>query len=234
MKNLRSSLEIPVMLSISPPLTVKSPFGIMAFPSRSARLTSTFAPEIFCRSFSGTPSSCPPGATLCSTISRLPLEKASMRDALGKRRMRDISLAHENSGLTSREIPSASRRNSVFPRYSVSLTRATTCFVPSFRAEIPHTMLTSSCSVAAIRRSASFAPASVSTSGFVAFPSRQITSISLDTWLMVSSSLSMTVMSCPSCESISARELPIRPAPAIIIFIFPVPPGFPGSIVLKK
>ena len=220
MKNLLSSLEIPVMLSTSPPLTVKSPFGIIALPSRSARLTSTLAPNVFCRSFSDTPSSFPPGATRCSTISRLPLEKASMRAALGNRRIREISLAHSYSGLTSREIPSASRKNSVFPRYSVSLTRATTCCVPSFRAEMPQTILTSSCSVAAISRSAFSAPASDKTSGFVALPSRQITSISFETWVMVSSSLSITVMSCPSFESTSARELPMRPAPASMIFIF--------------
>ena len=213
-------MDIPVILSTSPPFTVKSPFGIIAFPSRSARLTSTFAPMIFCRSLRDTPSSIPPGATRCSTISRLPFEKASTRDALGKRKIREISFAHSYSGLTSSSIPSASRRNSVLPRYSVSLTRATTCCVPSFRAEIPHTIFTSSCSVAAMSKSAFSAPASARTSGFVALPSIQITSISLETWEMVSSSLSITVISCPSLESTSARELPIRPAPAIIIFIF--------------
>jgi hypothetical protein len=36
---------------------------------------------------------------------------------------------------------------------------------------------------------------------------------------MVSASRSITVMSCPSADKPSARELPILPAPAIIIFI---------------
>ena len=81
-----------------------------------------------------------------------------------------------------------------------------TCFVPSFDAEMPQTMFVSSLRVAARSISASSAPASRRVSGFVALPSTQITSRLLDRVVMASGFLSITVMSCPSDERVSATE----------------------------
>ena len=124
--------------------------------------------------------------------------------ALGKRRMRDISLAHSYSGFTAFDRPRASRRNSVWLRYPVSRMRAMTCFVPSFRADMPQTMFISSLRVEANTRSAVAAPASRRVSALVALPSTQMTSRLLDTMLILAASLSTTVISCPSAARMAA------------------------------
>lgn len=104
------------MLKRSPLLRVKSPLGIMASPSRSTTPTRTLALKFWGSCLSCMPSSLPPERTRCSTISALPLEKASTLVALGKRRMRDISFAHSSSGFTITDRPRASRRNSICRR----------------------------------------------------------------------------------------------------------------------
>ena len=218
-KSFLSSRVGPVMLSLSPPRSTKSPFGIYASPPRSTTLTSTAALKLPCRLLSCIPSSFSPGRTRCSTISTLPFENTSTRAALGKRRMRDISRAHSSSGLTIMERPSVSRRKPVWLIYSGSRMRAMTCFVPSLRAAMPHIMFTSSLRVDATMRSASLAPAPMSDSGFVALPSMHMTSSPFETWFMISPLLSMTVMSCPSWDSVCATAKPLFPAPAMIIFM---------------
>ncbi len=176
-----SSLDAPVMLSLSPPRSTKSPLGMNSSPPRSTTLTSTAAFTSSCRLLSSIPSSFSPGSTRCSTISTLPLENTSTRAALGKRRIREISRAHSSSGLTIIDSPSVSRRKPVCVIYSGSRMRAMTCAVPRRRAAMPHIMFTSSLRVAATRSSASFAPALMSDSGFVTLPSMHMTSSAFDT-----------------------------------------------------
>ena len=205
-KNFLSSCDAPVTLMRSPAFRVKLPFGMMASPPRSTTPTSTFALKLPTMSLSCIPSSLLSGSMRCSIISALPLEKASTLIALGKRRMRDISFAHSSSGFTMTESPSASRRNSVCFMYPVSRIRAMTCFVPSLRAEIPQTMFISSLRMAAMMRSASAAPASVSVSGFAALPSTHITSRLFERLFITAGLLSITMMSCPSSERMLATE----------------------------
>ena len=131
-------------------------------------------------------------------ISALPLEKVSTRTAPGKRRMREISLAHSYSGFTMTESPTASDRNWRWDRYSGSRMRAMMVRVPSRFAARAQSMFISSLSVSASSTSASSAPLSRRVSGFVALPRTQITSSSPEQRSMVWASRSMRVMSWPS------------------------------------
>ena len=160
LKKAASSEWGAVMCMMSFSSGMKSPDGIMTSSPRRTAQTSIFTLYTLESSLSLRPQSGCPSSILTSTRSIRPFANVSTLIAAGNWIIRSISCAASYSGLTAIESPNSRRMNEICSAYSGLRTRAIVCFVPSLRATRQHMMLSSSCAVTAISRSALAAPAS--------------------------------------------------------------------------